>query len=622
MSDFGTEVGSSALNAGSSVVTKLLSAIMAFFKHIYKAWESQPSRRLTKEKLKTIEGDNAKKAFIEKIEGRTGYIRFKEMEKAGINCTALGIRMTSDEMKDFSARCKREGIKFTATIDRDDIDKNKKMYNVLCPVVELEKMKKLIDRMNDDKIIEGNSKRIEEILSRGELSEQDKFDIEALKNRTEEIKRKYCNMLNDEQAMGICEKVVNGETLRGVTFDEALDRYTGGELDKSQFAIVCDAQDPSKYIKLFGYNDTFHDKTYIKTDYEVYNGSSKIYQTNDGRFEGRPKYYWFNEKEEMKKIGGFGDVVFKFYSVDEYERWAQNARTQNVVELSEFEYSGIEGRNYDVFCEKLKEKLSENGFDYKDGILINKNTGEPFVNFIVKNMSDKEKSGIAESFVIAKQIENYSKLNEIEADLAVANSTVITTEKGSEENKEALVNYERVNESYQSALDIEKNLKEERMRINGVQAKQETGSGRFDAKFKDEVLNKVKSQYSYSSQNADRLYKDEIIQTVGYYEIKNNIPPSARITTGAEIDEGIFSFETSDFEEVENKYVEIKFAGSEKEDGRSNERVGEIDDKRHNMTEYKGKIEDMRKKDDTKKGEVKDRTINEAQKMPKDKTDR
>jgi hypothetical protein len=397
MSDFGTEVGSSALNAGSNVITKLLSAIMSFFEHAIKIWERHPERKLTKEQLKTIEGENAKKAFIEKIEGKTGYIKFKDMEKAGINCTAIGITMTSEEMKDFSARCKREGIKFTATIDRDDLNKNSKIYNVLCPVADLERMKRLVDRLNDDKLIAGIDKRIEEIESKGELSERDKIGIEALKKQREEIKRGYCEMLNDEQAAGICEKIVNGETTRGVTFDEALDRYTGGELDKSQFAIVCDAKDPTKYIKLHGENDTFHDKTYIKTDYEVYNGSEMVYKTDDGRFEGRPKDYWSNEKAQMKEIGGFGDTVLKVYSMEEYERWAQNARTQNVVELTGFEYKGDEGRDYASFCDKLEAKLAEDGAIYKDGVVLDKETGQAFIltdgmDSIKRRVLQKQKS--------------------------------------------------------------------------------------------------------------------------------------------------------------------------------------------------------------------------------------
>jgi hypothetical protein len=569
MSDFGTEVGSSAMNAGSSVVTKLLSAIMSFFKHVYKIWENHPERKLTKEKLKTVEGENAKKAFIEKLEGKTGYIKFKDMEKAGINCTAIGITMTSEEMQDFSARCKREGIKFTATINRDDLDKDKKIYNILCPVADLQRMKSLVDRMNDDKLIAGIDKRIEEIESKGELSEQDKIDIEALKKQREGIKRDYCDMLNNEQAAGVCEKAVNGETKRGVTFDGALDRYTGGELDKSQFAIVCDAVDPTKYVKLHGYNDTFNGKTYIKTDYEVYNGSKMVYQTNDGRFEGRPKDYWYKEKVHMKEVGGFGDTVFKFYSMAEYERWAQNARTQNAVELAGFGYNGEEGRDYASFCDKLEAKLAENGFVYKDGVLVDKVTGEPCPNFIVDSMDASTKARIAESFAICNQIDNYKLLNEIEADLAVANSMVITTDEGTAEHTEALANYDDVKVRYQKALDTEKGLKEERMSINGVQAEQETRS--------------------------NTPHNHEVVQSVGYYEVNNNVPVAERLTKGTELEKDVYSFELAsgvEYEALEKKYKELN--GEERDAEGRLERVDETEERQHTLTEYRDEIKNMR----------------------------
>lgn len=581
MSDFGTETGSAALNAGSNVVTKLLSAIMSFFKFLYQTWEKHPDRKLTVEKLKTIEGENAKKAFLEKIEGKTGYIKFKDMEKAGINCTAVGITMTSEEMKDFSARCKREGIKFTATIDRDDLDKTRKIYNVLCPVTQLEKMKRLVDRMNDDKLIAGIDKRIEEIESKGELSEQDKVDIEALMQQREDIKRAYCEKLNDEQAAGVCEKAVNGETKRGVTFDGALDRYTGGELDKSQFAIVCDAADPTKYVKCHGYNDTFHDKTYIKTDYEVYDGSKMVYQTNDGRFDGRAKDYWWKEKEHMKSIGGFGDTVFKFYTMEEYERWAQNARTQNAVELSGLEYKGVEGRDYNSFCDKLEAKLAENGAVYKDGIVLDKATGQALI--LTDAMDSMEKAQIAEAQIIGKEINNYKELYELEADLAVANSMVITTIEGTQEHTEALADFDKAKEKYQNALAVEKDLKEERMSINGVQAEQETRS-------------KAPKQH-------------EVVQSVGYYEVRNNVPVTERLTKGTELEKDVYSFDMvsgTDYEALEKKYGEIN-GDSRDAEGRV-ERVDEMEEKQHSLTEYRSEIEDMRKSGGAKGNEIQERS--------------
>ncbi|MBN4062893.1 MAG: hypothetical protein COA82_01200 [Alkaliphilus sp.] len=83
-------------------------------------------------------------------------------------------------------------------------------------------------------------------------------------------------------------------------------------------------------------------------------------------------------------------------------------------------------------------------------------------------------------------------------------------------------------------------------------------------KTKDDVLNKVKDRYSYSKK-PEKLYKNEIIQTVGYYENREKTPQALRLTHGLEIEKGVFNFllakgsrSADNFKEVENKYAEIK----------------------------------------------------------------
>ena len=471
MADFGTDVGNTAISASSNVVTKLMSAIMSFFKYLFDSWQKAPERRLTRVKLKDFENEAAKKAFIKKLEGRAGYIRYKDLQKAGIECSTLGIHMTSEEMKAFSARCKRENILFTAVIDKNDLSHDRKIYNILCPVNELEKIKSVIDLLNVEKFIDGVDKRISDIEGKGELTEQDKTDIDCLKKQRDDAIREYNDKLNEEQAACFCEKAVYGKTMRGVSFDDAVDRFTGSSLDKDQNYIICDASDPTKYIKCHSYNDVFRDKQYIKTDYDVYSGSKMIYQTNDGRFEGRPEHYWFSIRAKMKSIGGIGDTVYKFHSMPEYERWAEHFKTQNEAELSGFEYKGTEGRDYSALSERLLKQLNEDGAKYANGVVLDSTTNNAFT--LTESMSMETKARIAEAEVIGKQINNYESLMSLETELAIANSTVITTKDGTPEHEAAIAEYNSVNAQYKAALDTEKSLYSERISINGVQAEQE-----------------------------------------------------------------------------------------------------------------------------------------------------
>lgn len=106
---------------------------------------------------------------------------------------------------------------------------------------------------------------------------------------------------------------------------------------------------------MYSKNDTFKNQEYIKTTYEVYNGSKQVYATNDGRFEGRPKDYWFREKAAIRDKGGIGDLVIKFYSVKELEAYRENYKAQNATELDGLEV-GKEGRDYDAIIKNLKPK--------------------------------------------------------------------------------------------------------------------------------------------------------------------------------------------------------------------------------------------------------------------------
>lgn len=468
MSDLGTQTGGEVIKLGTTVFSKLTEAIMKLFKHLFQTWEKAPERRLTKERLKSVVSDNDKRKALEKLEGKLGYIKFKEMERAGVNCTAIGITMTKDEMQNFSAYCKREGLKFTATVHKDDIDKSKKLYNVLCPVNDLDRINSLIERMNDEKLVDAIDERIEQLQSKETLTEQDKVDIEALLAQKQDIQRSHIRSLNEEQSLKACETAVYGKSQRGVTLDKALDRYTGGVLDKSQFSIVADASDPTKYIKCYGDNATFNGKEYIKTQYEVYDGSKKVYTTDDRRFKGRAKDYWYREKINMKNANNMGDTFFKFYTVAEYEKWAREVKTQNDRELNNFEYTGVEGRDYEAFSEELALRLDELDCKYIDGAVVNKETGK--ANTITSEMSMLDKTNIAEAELIGKQIKNYQRLNEIESNLALLNVEKVTLEEGSSEWNQNEQKLEKLKTQQEMALGEEEKLKVMQRSINGVQS--------------------------------------------------------------------------------------------------------------------------------------------------------
>ncbi|MBD5403026.1 hypothetical protein HDR58_09585 [bacterium] len=494
MSDFGSELG----NSGLAIMGKIIDALLKLIGKIYELIKERTSAeyKLKKAEYENMKQDAKEKIFAEKIEGMVGYVNHEDLVKAGVPLTAVGITLDDEGFKKLAERCKREGIVISGVEDiRERELTGKKTIIVECKQSDLVRLANLIDLMNDEKKIDLVQEEIQKLESKNqelksELEglkgkedltpeeadrikeieaeiEENNLVIEELNNQISDIRHEHNQELNQEQARGVVEQAVNGETLRGVTFDEAVDRWTGGNLDKDTTCFVVDAKDPDRYIVCNAKNDTFRNQDYIKTTYEVYNGSKQVYATNDGRFEGRPKDYWAREKAAMRDAGGFSDLVIKFYSVKELEAYRENFKAQNATELDKLG-AGKEGRNYDEIIKSLETKLNECGAEYKEGIVINKESGKPIT--LTDSMSDVEMANAAEATVIGKQINNYMEIKQLESDVAIARTNVLTTDEGTNEHSVAQSVFEQTDSKYKAALDMETQLIDERKDINAIQA--------------------------------------------------------------------------------------------------------------------------------------------------------
>lgn len=513
MSDFGSEVG----NSGLSLMGKLMEALL---KVLEKIFDTIKERTSAEYKLKQAELKEAKERIdhqklVEKVEGKAGFVNHKLLQKAGVPLVSAGITLDDAGMKELAARCKREGIIITGVEDIRERDLNgKKFFCIECRQSDLERLGQLADLMNDEKRIgkiqEEIAKvevenqtlmgRISDIKAKGDLSQEDLDKIAALEASVEEnglvikglneqineIRYGHSQELNQEQAQGVVEKAVNGETQRGVTFDEALDRWTGGTIDKDTTSYVVDAKDPERYIVCTAKNDTFRDQEYTKTTYEVYNGSKQVYATHDGRFEGRPKDYWKTEKAAMREKGGFGDLVLKFYLAKELEAYRQNYMKQNVTELDGLQV-GEQERDYASIFKMLEAKIDECGGVYQEGAVMldgegrpmaqaagfvaDKETGKPMI--LTNDMSEAAQARVAEAVVCGKQIDNYKQLAQLEADISAARAEVLIAAEGTPEQQKAQAELDRLTEKYNAALEREAELIKDRKGINAIQAEQE-----------------------------------------------------------------------------------------------------------------------------------------------------
>lgn len=643
MSDFGSDVGNTSLN----LMTKLIEALLKLIGKIFELIKDRTSvdYKLKKSEYRNMKDKTKQRKFVEKIEGKAGFVKHKKLVKAGVPLTVVGISLTNKAFKELSERCKREGIVISGVEDvRERALNGNKLMIVECKQSDLKRLAKLVDLMNDEKKInliqeeigknENKNKnleaKIDDIKNKdGVLTQKDIDEIKEIENEIEEnnlvieelkkqiydIRHGHSEELNKEQAQGVCEQAVNGETLRGVDFNEAVDRWTGGSIDKDTTCYVVDAKNPERYIICTARNDTFKGQEYIKTTYEVYNGSKQVYATNDARFDGRPKDYWFREKAAMKDKGNFGDLVIKFYSIKELEAYRENYKAQNATELDGLNI-GKEDRNYEAIIEALKNKIEECGGIYKNGLVIDKETGKPMT--LTEGMSDIDRAKIAEAVVIGKQIDNYKEILKIEADMAIARTDVITTE-GTLEHAATQAKFEKIESQYKAAIAKEAILFDERKSVNAIQAEQEVKTSPIrdieylpqDKTAIEQLESKIAEKEAFNFEFKQSMFYD-------YFENQSVYESMAKELEGREQE-----VMTMRAELEQMKLQAVKNAqNAEKTDDRIEDKVTEVEDEKRSMAEYKDEIENKKKADGAKTTDGKDRETTKQQDTSKGKEDR
>lgn len=509
MSDLGSDAGSTTLSA----MTKILEAILQMMNKIFDLYMQAPERKLIQFKVKNAKSENEKQEAIKKLNGKTGYINNKILEKTGEPCKITEIRLTEDEIKQFNAIAKRQGLLFTAvTNEQLKADGEKQFLLIKCRASDMELLKTALDRFNDEKRMDMIDKRIEEILSKGEenLSAQDFADLKNLAQQKEDIQRTYADALNMKMQEIVLQKVYDESKLKTMDISEALNRLTGRKIEKDQYCIIADAHDPSKIIKCHGYEDKDPEtgKPYIKTEYEVLHNSESLLKTDDGRFEGRPSNYWVQEKEKIEKAANFSGEYYKFFTPEEYEKWSEYVREQNRDELSEME-KPPETKDYDKCREDAYSKLEENNAQIIDGVVCDKSSGKPLVEYSkVQNLTSEQKIKVAESIVIGRQISNYDNIEGLKNHLDYVSSQLILANPGSKEYEEAEKEKKSTNEQLQAAYQKDKDLVEERKEINAVQSVQqvekEQRENRIDGKLEQRREERV------DEQNLQQMTMEEI----------------------------------------------------------------------------------------------------------------
>lgn len=479
--DLGTDAGSTSIN----VVAKSLELLFKLMDKIYDAWKNAPDRKAKIYEVKNAKTATERKKAIEKIDSKIGKVNHDLLVKSGKPRTICGIHLTKDEIKDFNAICRRKGIIFSAVSNVQLKKENEKAFlGIECQTADLEKIKDAVEIFNSEKRQRAIDDKIGDILSKGRenLTEQDYNDLRELSGQKEEMQRNFCDKINESTSDQIVNDTFDGK-LKPMDIEEAVNRITGRSLDKDQHTIVADAKDPDKYIICHGYNAVDPEgKTYIKTDYEVYQGDELKLKTDDGRFEGRPRHYWEKQRSRIADAADFSGTYYKFINRDEYEKWAACVKEQN-AELDIPDKDNI-NKDYADIRKDLEKQLDKNGMELRDDTLYKKESDVPlwYMELYQQDMIDKlspnEKITVAESVAIGKQIENCEQIHMVQNELIVAESELLITPQGTKEYEAAVKQREDLQDRLGNLHDTEKELWNTRKGINAAKAELEVSGER------------------------------------------------------------------------------------------------------------------------------------------------
>ena len=238
MGDLGGDAGQSALSLSAQVI----EALLRLLDKLYQAYLDRGKRELTQEQLTALKTDAERKQALENLNGKTGLVNYAELKKSGVPLSSFGVYMTEQEMKAFAAQCKRDGILFSGMSDSTKTSRSGEIqYEICCKSEDLPAMKKVVERMEQEERLVNLNRAEAAILSKGEgnQTDADREQLQKINAEREVIQRGFCRDMNTQTNDSVIDTAVHGVAREPLTLAQALNHYTGGELDKRKAMEFC-----------------------------------------------------------------------------------------------------------------------------------------------------------------------------------------------------------------------------------------------------------------------------------------------------------------------------------------------------------------------------------------------
>lgn len=581
--DLGTDTGSTAINLGLKVAENILQALLKLLDKIWQTWKEAPNRKLQKAKISEYSDTQKKLKVLKSMNGIKGEIEWNKLKKLSdakdVKIVATGIRFNSEEdIKRFAELAKRSGIVWTGV---NDASKNlgEQTTHIHCLSSDVATIKDICNLIADENRVKAIESKIEEIKDKDTLTDVDKANIENLEKTKKAIIDKYTGQFNEQSFKDIIEDtlsekninktldnenshsenktledesvsyqtIAQEDTEKESTLARAFDMDTSRTFDRGRMYVIADASEPNRFIVCNSDKDTFHDKEYTKTKYEVHSPDGKVNTFDDGRFEGREKDHWYNLKKEMQEVGGFEykATLLKFDNYQDFQKWQARTIRENIAEKTKRDLT----TQYDTHIETNLSEIKKLGFEVReDGELYSTKYDRKASDLIADKRllsTDDPKIklemlNITEATVLKRQLDTLKELKGLEEKIGITNAELITADseearkeaeaklKPLEEKKEALTNSAIKDDDTRSRLNGLENEAREAMRQREKtgQAYEQSDKDWDEKEFanddktygKEEPTGKGKDGIERGQDGVEQELEEENTQTMSEYE--------------------------------------------------------------------------------------------------------
>lgn len=497
----GEEMGGQVISTVANLGAKSVEAILKIFDRIFQLLRERSSAQYRNEKLKLSEHKDKVKAakLLDKYSNMIGYVEYEKLKRAGVPLTCVNVHATEEQFKRICDMAKRQGVLVSALEDASNELGGQKTYMLALKKEDAQRIADIVDTVRIAEKIDKIQERIDEELAKGDGTleslplEKQEF-IKLLRKEQATLRGERAELDNENIMRDAIDNALGAPQAEKMDFDTCMNRLTGKHIDKDCTFYVADAVNPDNYIKVAAKDDIYKGEHYIHSTYEVYNGKEKVYECDDGRFDGRPPYYWQSLVGQMKSKGDFSDEAVKFYSPEDLQRYRDSYKREQEKEITPVQ-EAAEKHDYSKACEILEQKIKENGYEYDTETGKAKKNGAELeaTDCYGKDLKVPEKVLRCEAFMSAAQIARYRQLEQLEAELSIAKAELFNTPAGSIEHAEieSKVNtlQGKIGIIQQEATSTTKCLQ----KVNAMQCVDETEQKMFIEHFAEKYINAEKT---------------------------------------------------------------------------------------------------------------------------------